>query len=163
MGLEIVLSDLGEGLCGYYEHATETVYINERLSMRDRRCTLVHELIHWERGDQPTDNLSVHTAREVEVDHETARRLISFPQLMWAMTYHGNGRAAADTLDVEPGIYLSRLLAMTRLEQIIFDVCALQCIGIRSELALTAGSEPALLNLPRVVDERILDGFELVA
>lgn len=144
---------------GFYEHDTETVYINERLTMRGRRCTLVHETIHWERGDESTDNLSIHTAREVEVDHEAARRLISFPQLIWAMTYHGNGRKACDTLDVDPAVYLSRILAMTRLEQIIFDVCALQCIGIRSELALTAGSEPALLNLPRVVDERILDGF----
>lgn len=163
MGLEVVLSDLGEGLCGYYDHASETVHINERLSATERRCTLVHELIHWERGDEPTDNLSVHTAREVEVDHEAARRLISFPQLMWAMTYHGSGYLACETLDVEPGVYMSRLLAMTRLEQIIFDVCALQCIGIKSSTALSAGSSPALLNLPRVVDERILDGFELVA
>lgn len=163
MGLGIVLSDLGDGLDGFYEHSTETVYINQRLPMRGRRAALVHEMIHWERGDQPTDNLSVHTAREVEVDHETARRLISFPQLIWAMTYYGTGYAACDTLDVDPSIYLSRILAMTRLEQIIFDVCALQCIGMRSELALTAGEQPALLNLPRVVDERILDGLELVA
>jgi hypothetical protein len=164
MGLEVVLEDLGEDLCGFYDHATETVYINRRLSIRDRRCTLVHELIHWERGHEPTDNLSRHTAREVEVDHEAARRLISFPQLMWAMTYFGtgSGNAAAEALDVEPSAYLSRVLAMTRLEQVILDVCALQCIGIRSELALSAGSEPALLNLPRVVDERILDGIDCV-
>lgn len=163
MGLEIVLSDLDDGLCGYYDHATETVHINSRLSARERRATLVHEMIHWERGDEPTDSLPVHMAREVEVDHETARRLISFPQLMWAMTYFGSGQLACEVLDVEPSVYLSRILAMTRLEQIILDVCAVQCIGIRSELAQSAGGEPALLNLPRVVDERIPDGFELVA
>lgn len=159
MGLEVVLSDLGDGLCGYYDHATETVHINSRLSIRDRRCALVHELIHWERGDQPTDSLPVHTAREVEVEHEAARRLITFPQLIWAITYYGAGGAGADTLDVEPAVYISRIMAMTRLEQIVFDVCAMQCIGVRSDLALSAGSEPALLNLPRVVDERILDGI----
>jgi hypothetical protein len=158
MGLEIVLEDLGSELCGFYEHSTETIYINSRLPLRERRCTLVHELIHWERGHEPTDNLAVHTAREVEVDHEAARRLISFPQLMWAVSYFGGGGAGAEVLDVDPGIYIARILAMTRLEQVIFDVCVLQCIGIRSELALSAGDQPALLNLPRVVDERILDG-----
>lgn len=163
MGLEVVLSDLGEGLCGYYDQATETVYINERLSMRERRTTLVHELIHWERGHAPVDDLSRHTAREMEVDHEAARRLISFPQLMWAITYYGSGYPALDALEVEPGTFVSRMLAMTRLEQVIFDVCAMQCIGMKSSTALSAGSSPALLNLPRVVDERILDGFELVA
>lgn len=163
MGLEVVLEDLGNELCGYYDHATETVHINSRLSIRERRTTLVHELIHWERGDQPTDSLSVHTAREVEVEHESARRLISFPQLIWAITYYGAGGAGAEALDVDLSVYISRIMAMTRLEQIIFDVCAMQCIGIKSSTALSAGSSPALLNLPRVVDERILDGFELVA
>ena len=166
MGPEVVLEDLGDSLCGYYDHDTETVYINSRSSMRERRCTLVHEMIHWERGDATTNDLAVHTAREVEVEHEAARRLISFPQLMWAMTYFGSGQLAADMLDVDPPVYLSRILAMTRLEQVIFNVCALQCIGIKTSAALAAGGEPALLGLPRVVDERILDGrddFAVVA
>lgn len=162
MGLEIVLEDLGEGLCGFYDHATETVHINSRLTLEQRRCTLVHELIHWERGHEPTDDLAKHMAREVEVDHETARRLVSFPQLMWAITYFGPGGAGSGSLGVCASIYMSRILAMTRLEQIIFDVCAMQCIGVRTELALSAGCSPALLNLPHVVDERILDVVECV-
>lgn len=162
MGLEVVLSDLGEDLCGYYDHATETVHINSRLSLMERRCTLVHELIHWERGDDPTDNLGAYMAREVEVDHETARRLVSLPQLMWVITYFGPGGAGAGSLGVCASIYISRIMAMTRLEQIIFDVCAMQCIGVRTELAFSAGCSPALLNLPFVVDERILDAVECV-
>lgn len=160
MSIHVVLEDLGPDLCGYYEHETRTVHINSALPLRERRTTLVHELIHAERAHEPVDNLAVHMAREVEVEHEAARRLISFPQLMWAVTYHGAGGGGTSALDVEPCVYIARILAMTRMEQIIFDVCALQCIGVKTEMALSAGEHPALLNTAYRVDGRILDASD---
>lgn len=157
MGLNVVLDVMDEGLCGYYDKATETVYINRALDARGRRSTLVHELIHWERGHGPTDSLPEYLARDIEVEHETARRLISFPALVWAVTSYGSEKERSEALDVDVALYHARVLAMNRLEQLVFDVCALRCIGVNTELALTAGNQPALLNLPHVLDERILD------
>lgn len=129
--------------------------------MRARRSTLVHELIHWERGHGPTDNLAEYLARDIEVEHEAARRLISFPALMWAATYFDSTLARCEALDVDATIFHSRLMAMTRLEQIVMEVCALRCIGLMSEVALSAGERPALLDLPYAFDERILDEVEM--
>lgn len=160
MGPNVVLGDLEAGMCGYYDHATETVHINRALNMRERRCTLVHELIHWEQGHEPVDNLAEHTAREVNVEREAARRLISFPALVWAWTRHMDARRSAEGLDVDMQVLFSRILAMTPAEQVIFDVCATRCIGVRTETALTAGDAPELLNDPNKWDERIFDAVE---
>ena len=161
MGPEVVLGGLEDGLCGYYDHATETVHINRALDMRGRRCTLVHELIHWEQGHEPVDDLAVHTAREVNVEREAARRLVSLPALIWAWTTYANPRASSEGLEVDHQVLMSRFLAMTPAEQIIFDVCAMRCIGVRSELALSAGDAPALLNVPNMWDERIIDAVDV--
>jgi hypothetical protein len=157
LGIKVVVGDIGPELCGYYDHSTRTVHISESLSVRERHCTLVHELIHAERGHETALTLPQHLAREIDVEQETARRLISLPQLMWAVTYYGAGGTGCAGLGVPPEMYYSRVLGMTKAEQVIFEVCAMQCIGVRSEVALSAGNAPALLNHPWVVDERVLD------
>lgn len=160
MGPNVVLGDLEQGMCGYFDKGTDTVHINKALTMRERRCTLVHELIHRERGHDPANTLAEHTAREVSVEWETARRLISFPALLWAMTRHLECHRSADALEVDAHMLITRILAMTPAERVLFDVCALRCIGVRSELAVSAGNAPELLNDPNMWDERIFDAVE---
>lgn len=158
LGIKVVVENIGPDLCGYYDHTTQTVYISEALSPRERHCTLVHELIHAEQGHEPAGSLPEHLAREIMVEQETARRLISFPQLMWAVTYHGSGITTAEALGVPPEVYFSRILAMTRAEQIVFEVCGMQCIGVRTEQAMSAGDHPAILDHALDVDERVRNG-----
>ena len=40
-------------LCGLYAAATRTICLHDRLNVRQRRCTLLHELIHAHYHDGP--------------------------------------------------------------------------------------------------------------
>ena len=38
-------------MAGMYDEASRTILIDRRLTYRQKRCTLVHELMHWRHGD----------------------------------------------------------------------------------------------------------------
>lgn len=37
--------------CGLYVKSVQTIYISLGMTYTQKRCTLVHELVHWEHGD----------------------------------------------------------------------------------------------------------------
>lgn len=48
----MVCSDYLDGnLCGMYIDEVETIVIDRRLTLDVKKCVLVHELVHWARGD----------------------------------------------------------------------------------------------------------------
>ncbi|QZD97560.1 metalloprotease [Gordonia phage LonelyBoi] len=55
----------------------QTVWIHRGLTQTERRCTLTHELMHIEMPD----------ADEETIERETARRLITLPQLVDAFRW----------------------------------------------------------------------------
>ena len=90
---------LPDDLNGIYRMATDTIVIDRSMTYTRKRCTLVHELVHWQHGD---DRCGLHEQRTRE---ETARLLIS--PLEYAMAerlYEGNIWGIADELSVTTNI-----------------------------------------------------------
>lgn len=53
IGLPVTVSSaiLPDGLWGCYDATTGVILIDRRLTYTAKRCTLVHELLHWRHGD----------------------------------------------------------------------------------------------------------------
>lgn len=47
---------LPDGLWGCYDATTGVILIDRRLTYTAKRCTLVHELLHWQHGDDGCSN-----------------------------------------------------------------------------------------------------------
>ena len=53
IGLPVTVSSaiLPDGLWGCYDNENNVILIDRRLTYTAKRCTLVHELLHWRHGD----------------------------------------------------------------------------------------------------------------
>ena len=53
IGLPVTVSSaiLPDGLWGCYDNENHVILIDRRLTYTAKRCTLVHELLHWRHGD----------------------------------------------------------------------------------------------------------------
>ena len=81
-----------------------------------QRCTLVHEVVHAERGpvlNEPA--LAAH--EELAVRREAARRLISLDDLVETLRWTCDIDVAADNLSVDRGTLLDRLRWLTPSER----------------------------------------------
>lgn len=58
IGLPVTASSaiLPDGLWGCYDATTGVILIDRRLTYTAKRCTLVHELLHWKYGDDGCSN-----------------------------------------------------------------------------------------------------------
>lgn len=58
IGLPVTVSSalLPDGLWGCYDNETHVILIDRRLTYTAKRCTLVHELLHWRHGDTGCSN-----------------------------------------------------------------------------------------------------------
>lgn len=84
----IVRDDLpDEHMVGAYHPGFDCIYLRPGLSHTLERCTLAHELVHWEHGDD-----GCHAKHDARAKRISAERLIDPEQLHNAM---------ADTLDLE--------------------------------------------------------------
>lgn len=68
-------ANLPKGMQGAYEEATQTIVIDRNLIYAQKRCTLVHELIHWKYGDCQCDSFNMKRA-ERRARKETALMLV---------------------------------------------------------------------------------------
>lgn len=50
-GVHVYTRRLPDPYMGFYDEAVETIVLDESLNQTQGRCTLVHELMHWVRGD----------------------------------------------------------------------------------------------------------------
>lgn len=96
LDVEIRSADhLPNGMMGCYSERTRTILIDRRLPYVAKRCTLVHELVHWSHGD---DRCGL---PEMRTRAETARLLISPTEYALAeRMYDGNVWRIADELEV---------------------------------------------------------------
>ncbi|WP_223852418.1 ImmA/IrrE family metallo-endopeptidase [Bifidobacterium tissieri] len=97
-GLDLTVGSVGmlPGITnGCYSEATHTILIDRRLPYVAKRCTLVHELVHWQHGD---DRCGIY---ETRTRRETALLLIDRTAYARAeQTYEGDRWRIADELDV---------------------------------------------------------------
>ena len=91
---------LPRGFNGFYDEASRTILIDRRLIYCQKRCTLVHELIHWQHAD--TSHTGVYGSRiENRARRETALKLVDPVEYRTAETiYEGDPYQIACELDV---------------------------------------------------------------
>ena len=99
-GLRVTECPLPGSLCGLYDDTTRTIYLHDRLNHRQRRCTLLHELIHAHYHDQGRNG--PYGAREERRTRRlTASTLIGLPEYRLAeQLYDGDVYRMACELDV---------------------------------------------------------------
>jgi len=73
--VQVVTGRLPEGVHGYTDGST--IFVDDRLTAEQLMCTMVHEMIHVERG-QGTRQLE---SEEMSVRYETARRLLPLDRI----------------------------------------------------------------------------------
>ena len=61
---------------GLYDESKRLILIDRRMTYTRKRCTLMHELVHWLHGDQTCTGV-IGNRHERRTRRETARRLIS--------------------------------------------------------------------------------------
>lgn len=104
LGLDVTVASalLPGSLYGLYDESRLLILIDRRMTYRRKRCTLVHELVHWLHGD--TTCTGVFGSRcERRTRRETAMRLITPAAYASAeILYDGEPFKIADELDVTP-------------------------------------------------------------
>lgn len=101
VGLPVTVSSaiLPNGLWGCYDNENRVILIDRRLTYAAKRCTLVHELLHWRHGDTGCSNDSSKLERRAR--RETALTLIDPLRYgMLEQMYEGNSWNISQELEV---------------------------------------------------------------
>lgn len=96
-----------DGPMGRTNHATDTISLRRGMTWAQRRCTVLHELLHLERGPVPIAD----AAREEEaVRRETARRMLpDIKPVAEAIAWASCMEECADDLGVDVAVLRYRL------------------------------------------------------
>ncbi len=106
--LRLEFARLPPGFRGVTDGST-TIWLSRGLSQRERRCVLMHELVHVERGHVGHQPPSV----EAAVREETARRMLPDLHLVANALADQHPAEAAHDLWVTDDILRTRLAALT--------------------------------------------------
>lgn len=87
--------------------STKTITIDPRIPPAAQRCTLVHELVHVDRGPSPAPQFDA--KEELAVERAAARRLIDIRDLAEAMAESESPGHIAELLEVDTDTLLIRL------------------------------------------------------
>lgn len=104
--IDLHYADLPPGVWGLSD--ASTIWLDEGLSQAERRCTLLHEIIHRERGDDQCQDEATEAAIQVEV----ARRLIPYAVLESALLW------ARDVLELADELWVDVETAQARLDHL---------------------------------------------
>lgn len=114
VGLPVTVSSaiLPDGLWGCYDDENRVILIDRRLTYAAKRCTLVHELLHWRHGDTGCANNSSKLERRAR--RETALTLIDPLRYgMLEQMYEGNSWNISQELEVTQQVLGDFRLAMS--------------------------------------------------
>jgi Zn-dependent peptidase ImmA (M78 family) len=114
--ITLLIRRLQDGERGRWYPDEHVIVLDDRLSQAERRCVLMHELVHRTRGDvHLPDNLM--TLRQEKSCHESvARALIPFASLRAALQWGRDPQELADELWVDVKTLTVRLSALTPIE-----------------------------------------------
>lgn len=115
-GVRVVVTHLECGRWGFYDVDDDTIYIDARLTQAERRCTIAHELVHVERGDEPCLTGWHEAKQERHVDQLAARDLIPLAPLADALGWAENEWEVADVLWVDVATVRTRIGGLTPVE-----------------------------------------------
>lgn len=118
MRLRIIQRELPDGLLGYWHQPSRTIVLDAGLTQAERRCTLAHELVHVERGDDGQCASDWHENKLEQLVHLTAaRRLIHIGDLALALLLYDHEDDQADELWVDRDTLRTRLAGLTEAER----------------------------------------------
>lgn len=121
-GVRVQVAELEDDCWGYYDPDQNVIWLDSRLSQAERRCTLVHEQIHAERGDEPCHSGWHEAKQERIVDRLAARRLIHLAAMADALAWAENEWEIADVLWVDVATVRARLDDLSEYERAYIDV-----------------------------------------
>lgn len=100
VGLPVTVSSaiLPDGLWGCYDNENRVILIDRRLTYTAKRCTLVHELLHWRHGDNGYSNNS--SKMEIRTRLQTALLLVNPTELALLERMYEYEWQIADELDI---------------------------------------------------------------
>lgn len=100
IGLPVTVSSaiLPDGLWGCYDGENHVILIDRRLTYTAKRCTLVHELLHWRHGDTGCTNDSSKQERRART--QTALTLVNPAELALLERMYEYEWQIADELDI---------------------------------------------------------------
>lgn len=108
-------------LNGLYDKQTHTIYIDPRLDPPTTRATLVHELVHAERGDTACCDAWFHAKQELTVERAAAMRLISTDDLIAGVRETSDDRHLAAILEVDLDMLHTRIGILTEAERRVIE------------------------------------------
>lgn len=126
-GVEIIRQHLPEGYLGVSSPDAGRVWLDSRLLQSEARSTLAHELAHFDVNERTPGRLGGGTrggvvkSVERECDRIAATRLIDFDALVSAAQWADSVEEMADELNVDPGMVLARIGALTGAEATRFE------------------------------------------
>lgn len=94
LGLDVVEHPLPPGRRGHYYHRERLIVLAPRMTARQARCTLTHEVMHAVRGDEWVDDAVAMARMERAVDALTALQLVDIAEYARAESLHGPHDAA---------------------------------------------------------------------
>ncbi len=112
-GVRVVFTRLDCGRWAFYDADENVVYVDTRLNQRERRCSIAHELLHIERGDEPCASDWHEAKQERLVEAINARDLIDLAPLADALAWAENEWEVADVLWVDVATVRARIAALT--------------------------------------------------
>lgn len=108
----VTFMTLPEGLLGFCEHQTRTIYIAKGLRQRQRRAVLVHELTHLDRGPVVAcDRLAGLEERTVE--RLASERMIELDALVHALLWGQDENELAEELWCDVATVRDRIASLT--------------------------------------------------
>lgn len=99
LGVTVASAHLDDGTSGAYDSSMEIILIDRKILYTQKRCTIVHELIHWAYQDSSCDPL-FHSKEEKRTRRETAMTLINDIQYRVAEDMYDDMFQIARELDV---------------------------------------------------------------
>lgn len=95
----------------------QTILLDDRLDQAERRCTLVHEIVHHLSGDHDLSNPAYTEFQERMCRERTARLLITLTALADAMLWSDHASEIAEQLWVDEATLWDRMETLTTEEQ----------------------------------------------
>lgn len=127
----IRITRVEDGCLGWWDRERGEIVLDKRQSLRQMRCTLMHELEHVRRGDEDTSHVSPVLAvrQEIAASTRAARRLVSMDRLVDALLWSQDERELAEMLHVDEDTLRIRLLTLTDDEHAVIDARLWQAEG----------------------------------
>ena len=118
LGVTVCSDHLSNGRQGLYSAKLDMIVIDRAITYTAKRCALMHELVHWRRGDRICDDSAIVARIENRARRETALLLVAPADYALAeQVYEGDVFRIAAELDVTKQVvedYQSMVLSRLR-------------------------------------------------